>query len=81
MPVARIQPVPQIRAQIRMIMLGLPGTAPQLTGDRGTMHPHAASDLGTRDPPIMQVLDLDSILNGQVTVMCGQGSATLRLSA
>lgn len=77
----RVQLVPKIRPQIRVIVFRLPGTTPQLTGDRGTMHPEAARDLCPGQATIKPLLDLDSVFKTQMTVMCGQGSATLRLSA
>lgn len=78
MRATRIKPVPQIRAQIRVIMLGLPRPAPELSRDRGPMHPQTASNLGSSNAQAKQLLDLDPISQRQMSVMCGQGSATLR---
>lgn len=67
---ARVQLVPQIRAQMRMITLWRPGTTPQLTGDCGSMHPHTARDLRPRQATIKPPLDLDSVFKSQMAVLC-----------
>jgi len=41
----RVEPVAQIRAKIRVIMLWLPRTPAQLSGDRRPAHPHPLRDL------------------------------------
>ena len=73
---ASIQPVPQMRAQVRMILLGLPRPTGHLPSDRGTVHPDTTGDLRLTGPLLVQRLDLDPVIERQMSVMCGQGSAT-----
>ena len=55
---AGIQPVPQIRAQVRMILLGLPRTTGDLPGDlRSTL------------APLVQCLDLDPVIERQMSLL------------
>ena len=81
MPATRVQLVPQIRAQVRVIMLGLPRTPPDLPRDRGRVHPDPTRDLRLADVLLQKLLDLHPVSQAQMSVMCGQGSATLRSSA
>ena len=71
-----IQTVAQIRAQVRMIVLGLPSTTSELPGNRGTVHPDPARDLGFTLAPFEKCLDLDTVIDCPMSVMCCQGSAT-----
>lgn len=70
--------VPQIRAHVRVVAFRLPGTMADLSTDRGSVTSESSGDLGLRDTAIDEFLDLDSVVKGEVAVMCGQGSAALR---
>jgi hypothetical protein len=73
---AGIQPVPQIRAQVRMIMLGLPRPAATFPADRGPVHPDPAGDLRLARGLLLKFLNLDPVINNRMSEMCGQGSPT-----
>lgn len=72
-----IQPVPQIRAQIRVIMLGLPRPTLEFPRDRGAMHPDPAGDLRLVNPQVVESLDLDPVIQLQVPVPCHQEAQPL----
>lgn len=61
-----------------MIVLGLPRTAGELPGNRGTVHPNTARNLRFTLAPLDKCLDLDPVIDCQMSVMCWQGSATLQ---
>jgi len=79
MAISRIELVPQLGAEVRVVTLGLPGAPRELACDRGAVYSEAASDLRSWDAEIGQAFYLDSVIKGQVAVVCRQGSATLRV--
>jgi len=81
MGASRVQPVTQVGTQVRMILLGLPRPTLQLATDRGPMHANPPSYLGVTDSVIVQSLNLNPVLNDQMSVMCSQGSGTRNLSS
>jgi hypothetical protein len=44
--------------------------------DRGPVHPDPASDLRLARALLVKFPNLDPVINNQMSVMCGQGSAT-----
>ena len=77
--VSSIELVPKVRAQIRVVAFWLPRVPAELSADRGSVYPEPARDLRVTLALFAADLDLDAVVKGQVTVVCGQGSAALRL--
>lgn len=77
MRVSRVELVPQIRAQVRVVLLRLPGPAMQLPTDRGAVHSESSGDFSAAVLLLVELLNLYPVFNPQMTVMCTQGSATL----
>jgi hypothetical protein len=59
-----------------MIMLGLPRPAAKFPTNRGPMHPDLAGNLRLARALLVKLLNLDPVVNNQMSVGCSQGSAT-----
>ena len=59
-----------------MIMRGLSGPAAKFPADRGPVHPDPAGNLRLARALLVKFLNLDPVMNNQMSVMCGQGGAT-----
>lgn len=77
--VTRIKLVPKVWARIRVVVLRLPGVPAKLSADRGTVNTELARDLRATLALFTAEFDFDAVVKGQVTVVCGQGSAALQL--
>ena len=59
-----------------MIVLGLPRPTTKFPTDRGPVDPHPAGDLCLAGALLVKFLNLDPVINHQMSVMCVQGSAS-----
>ena len=75
---AGVEFVPQVRAEGRVVAFGLPRAFLDLAADSGAVHTNPSGDFRLGVAAVQELLDLDSVVEEQVAVMCGQGSAALR---